>query len=655
MTISPPVMESPTRRSPQIPMSPAFAPPPTHVSRHRERSASGLAGQRSFLSSLSGLRGKQPANVESPVSVASSATHLTNARPPAARRAASAGQIGHANTPSPTPGLSDRSTPDNSWQPGMPLPGPPPGPPPPGTRSQSLNRYGQSSSSASSLTSEHGFDGQHARRAAAASALGPVPPTPADWVDIEADPQHQEQPQQKTLASTQSNCEPNPEWRPLRVDTGAQHEQPLSRRPATRRDTSAQGIRERRSDSRRAKSRNNDILSPVSDDFRPSDLIFKPNDAGKRHRDHMRTVSSYPEPSESSRDSPSQVKKQPRPCAPVSASVMTPPYTPAIGKEDGNRSRKQSLNAPKSASSDRHISHLLHTPNEDNDVPAPPSPARPAEAGSTKAPTQLDTFALQAIERHRVFVEKEAAVTSDEERLELFANFMVHESRLRRDRYATAYGSMAGDIVDLTRDMWRSSTRASKRAGTPSTSMSSFDQIVPSGASDGQPTSARGGLPSSASSFGDFTPATDVGSVGEPNDLDRSDSRHWAEAFKPSLSPIPSMAVSTVPDENSSRGRTQSRWWEQSNSGSGSGSGSIGRPDRIEKTHRETKYMGVTMARLQDDAAPSPALSRHTATPGASAQTFDAATNEYPPEKTCLLYTSPSPRDRTRSRMPSSA
>ena len=25
------------------------------------------------------------------------------------------------------------------------------------------------------------------------------------------------------------------------------------------------------------------------------------------------------------------------------------------------------------------------------------------------------------------------------------------------------------------------------------------------------------------------------------------------------------------------------------------------------------------------------------------------------PEKTCLLYTSPSPRDRTRSRMPSSA
>ena len=33
----------------------------------------------------------------------------------------------------------------------------------------------------------------------------------------------------------------------------------------------------------------------------------------------------------------------------------------------------------------------------------------------------------------------------------------------------------------------------------------------------------------------------------------------------------------------------------------------------------------------------------------------ETAYNEYEPTKACLLYTSPSPRDRTRSRMPSSA
>ena len=41
----------------------------------------------------------------------------------------------------------------------------------------------------------------------------------------------------------------------------------------------------------------------------------------------------------------------------------------------------------------------------------------------------------------------------------------------------------------------------------------------------------------------------------------------------------------------------------------------------------------------------------------ASAQTSNVqnAPTEPPVNKTCLLYTSPSPRDRTRSRMPSSA
>jgi hypothetical protein len=257
-------------------------------------------------------------------------------------------------------------------------------------------------------------------------------------------------------------------------------------------------------------------------------------------------------------------------------------------------------------------------------MPTPLSPSRPPSRDKT---SKLDPFYQQAIDRHRSLIEREAAAASDQERLEIFASFLVHESRLRRDRYQLAYNNMAGDVMDMTRDMWRSYVRDSKRTITPSTSMSSMDPTVPSWASDGGLPSAHGAMPSSASSMGEFTPATDTASIGDSADLlDRADSRQWGEQFKPSLSPIPSMAVSTVPDENSSRGRTASRWWEQSDQGS------VGRPDRIEKSHRETKYMGVTPATLRDDPHPSPDVVRST--PPAGMTDFAFGSDEYPVEKT---------------------
>ncbi len=298
------------------------------------------------------------------------------------------------------------------------------------------------------------------------------------------------------------------------------------------------------------------------------------------------------------------------------ASMLTPPYTPAVKQSD-------SVNA---APPPRPVSHLLHGPNEEAVAAAPFDPSRSGSSLSALASSRLDSFALQALERHTAFIEKEAAATSDEERLELFANFMVHESRLRRDCYAAAYNTMASDIVESTRDMWRSYSSTGKRAVTPSTTRSSYEPTVPSWASDDQPTSAQG-FPKSASSFGENTPAMEVASVGEAGEaFDRAESRQWPETFKPTLSPIPSMAQSTVPDEESSRGRAPSRWWESSHS-----SGSIGRPDRMEKSHREIKYMGIRAAELQDASEPSPALSRQSATPGASAQTFSGS--RYPPEK----------------------
>ncbi|PPJ51169.1 hypothetical protein CBER1_08539 [Cercospora berteroae] len=602
-----PMTDRALSNSPQVAAQASFPPPPSQQSsRHRERSASGL-GQRALMS-LPGFRGKQPAVDPHPVqqNAPVHAPAIVDVRPPAARRAASTGHVymgGSAIASSST--SVGRASPDNHWQPGMALPGPPAGAPPPGMRSQSLNRSIGGSGS-SSPAPERASEAPRQRRAMAAPSLGPVPPTPADWVE------HDERSTEPEPPMPQQHMPVAAEAQPLRIDTGRQRENSLSRRPAQR-DTSTQGIRERRSQSRAA-------LGAGDENSRPANLIFATDEGSiSRRRGHMRTASGHG-------DSPSaqgQSTRTPHSASKFASTVLTPPYTPAVGKQPAASSKH--IRPLGSAASDRPISHLLHTPNEEG-MPAPLSPARPPSAGSTKAPMKLDAFGLQAIDRHRAFVEKEAAATSDEERLEIFASFIVHESRVRRDRYSAAYNAMAGDILDLTRDMWRSyNSKGGRRVVTPSTSMSSIDPSLPAWASDSVPNSAHG-MPSSASSMGDFTPATDVGSVGDFGEgFERTEGRQWADSFKPSLSPIPSMAVSTAPDENDSRGRTASRWWE----GTQSGAGSIGRPDRMEKTRRETKYMGVDPATLQASGEATPEASIAES----SRPAYGYGPNEYPPEK----------------------
>nr|OQO23694.1 hypothetical protein B0A51_11838 [Rachicladosporium sp. CCFEE 5018] len=622
-------MASTLRQSPQPPMSPAFPPPPGQLSRYRERSAS---GQRLFntIQSLTS-RGKQPVSNEVPAGHAMSyPVPGEDNRPPAARRAASTGHMYPSNTAPlpmrPTAGPSTgRSSPEAQWQPGMPLPGPPPGLPPTGARAQSLNRYPTATSSRSSASSSASVNEQQPvqRRAAQPSSLGPVPPTPADWVEDQ-----DEEPPGSADFARRVNETVMP---PLRIDTGAHREASLTRRPAQR-DASAQGIRERRSKSRASREPGSNVMSPVSDDSRPSDLLLSTVEGSiSQRREHLRKISGYASVSAYANAIPQRSPKnegqapERASSAQVPGHVLTPPYTPAIGGQSASHSSKRLM--PGSASSDRPISHLLHAPIDDpSNMPAPLSPARPSSSASIQPVSKLEAFHLQALERHRAFIEKEANATSDEERLELFATYLVHESRLRRDRYSTAYNAMAGDIVDMTRDMWRSYTGIGKRAVTPSTSMSSLDHTIPSWASDGRPGSAaNANMPSSASSMGEFTPGTDASSMGDAGDLIERAERQWGEQFKPSLSPIPSMAVSTVPDEDDSRGRAPSRWWEKSDSGS------VGKPDRIVKTLRETKYMGVTAATLQDDPRDSPDPLRSTPTPGTSS--FALANNEYPPEK----------------------
>ncbi|KAK5113775.1 hypothetical protein LTR62_003159 [Meristemomyces frigidus] len=624
VTTSPLTIDS-VHSSPQGYMSHAFPPPPGQSSRVRERSTSGLAGPRALLA---GLRGKQTASADLQPQHAVYSPPFENLHPqaPAARRALSTGHLqssGQATYLATSSTPVELESPESRWQPGMPLPGPPPGPPPPGARSQSLNRYPTGSSTQSSSSR----DGSSRKIKTIMSTLGPVPPTPAGWTNA----QDNDPASSQALSSLDRNMEAEAYYQPLRIETGASRETSITRRPATR-GSSAQGIHERRSASKKAKDRVGDSTSPPSDDLRPSEQAFRPVDGTiSQRREHTRTVSSFPE---NSGRTPSLVEESPSSKMPDAlphhalSSVLTPPYTPAVDNGAFSRNQFQSTRA---SSKTRATSQLMHTPNEANTVPAALRDTHPPSASSTRSTARLDAFAIQALERHRMFVEKETMAATDEERLELFAVFMVHESRLRRDRYHNAYTAMAGDIVDLTRDMWRSYARDSKRAATPSTSMSSFDPTAPSSGSDGRPSSAQG-VPSSASSFGDFTPATDAASIGEVADaFDRSESRQWPETFKPTLSPIPSMAQSTVPDEESSRGRAPSRWWEQSNSGSRSGS--IGKPSRLERSRRETKYMGVSANELQGIHEPSPALSQQSASQGARASIPDCR-DEYPPEKT---------------------
>ena len=65
---------------------------------------------------------------------------------------------------------------------------------------------------------------------------------------------------------------------------------------------------------------------------------------------------------------------------------------------------------------------------------------------------------------------------------------------------------------------------------------------------------------------------------------------------------------------------------------------------QVIKVVRELTSLGLKEAKDLVDAAPKPVLEKATKEAAEAAKA-----------KLCLLYTSPSPRDRTRSRMPSSA
>lgn len=227
-----------------------------------------------------------------------------------------------------------------------------------------------------------------------------------------------------------------------------------------------------------------------------------------------------------------------------------------------------------------------------------------------------ELFCQRTVERFQNFARKEAAAASDADRVKLFADFIVSESRIRRERYNAAIGAMGSEIFDLTRDLFRpikprrESGASEASDGTPLVSgnrshRGSFGSNI-----GREPAQQSSSAPSSAG-----LPVSPAG--GPPNNV------NWNSNYMPSLSPILSMSVSEGPDESSSRGRPASRWWEESDS--------VGESSQhLERSKRESKYMGVpkeAREALQWYDAPNSgedSMGRHY------------GPDEYPPEKVGL-------------------
>lgn len=525
-------------------------------------------------------------------------------RPPTSRRAISTGAICLPSASGGDSSLGGKVSPEPSqWNPGMPLPPPPPGPPP-ASRSHSLNRVSHqglnNTPSATDLTPNDGRP-RPSRRVSHVSTLGAVPPTPAGWFEDDPIPNIQAS---TTIRNSPCNM--------VRDDENVQSRSTtLARRPA-RREPSADSILERRSKSKARR----DVIDPtpvaqsepqtvpqMSTFPKPANLVLSTANGLLQRRLAERTDRAEDGVVEViNRMSPETARRhgQRR-----TSSALTPPYTP------GPDPHRQSLKRPAA--------------NNPATVP-----------GNTSA----DSFVQASLERFHMFIQQEASSPSDRDRLKLFTSFMVQESRVRRDRYSSAFNSMAGDILDLTRDMWRPCSSADAvPENTPVRAGITGESPRPMTTLETSRESADTAGTSSCSSAVDFTPATDTDSLYDSSERadDKPPSTPWGERYHPSLSPIksiPSMAVSTVPDEEDSRGRSASRWWEGSAEGSG---GKGGR--KIEMTKQETKYMSLHPSELLLGPEPSPSYS--TPTPNTVTTAFRYGADEYPPEKTDWREESP--------------
>lgn len=536
----------------------------------------------------------------------------------------------------------------------MPLPPPPPGPPPQ-SRSQSMTR-----------TNDHMVSPPTRRPPHLLSNLGPVPPTPAGWVDGHEDISIRGRSPNKGLhidtASASSSTVPGD------LSNSGSSSSGLARAHAVRGEPKS--IRERRTESktRRGAAPEEPSNNPWAEAITPSDIVVPPTTALGRRPTITRStprsarsnqvetpqsgdLSQHPTPVQARTDSGSR-GSTPRPLhSSNKLEAPTPPFTPAqlkaaLGDSSPAIPPKALPTPPPQSrkslgSSGRPSPSQLYIPNKE--PAAAPPPLVSSRPGSRQSSTtrisqvsSAEQFARTAIERHQAFAQKEAAAKTDSERVRIFAEFIVTESRLRRDKYAGAIDAMGSEILELTRDLFRPYNQSRRESSvsrssgwTPDSSVGPKSPGVP-----GQ-RSHRGSLTAALHEQPQFPKIERSSSSGPASPaLARPESTWWS-GYMPSLSPIPSMSVSEALDGSDSRGRPSSRWWEVSQDGRSEGAGS----QRLERSKRESKYMGMPRElreALQYDNG-NPQMNGNMTSPAAGpSQNNGYGPDEYPPEKVGL-------------------
>lgn len=249
------------------------------------------------------------------------------------------------------------------------------------------------------------------------------------------------------------------------------------------------------------------------------------------------------------------------------------------------------------------LDHVVPTPLSSRSVNIP------RDSAISQNPEQ---FSRDTIERFQAFAQRESAASEDAEKVRLFAEFIVSESRIRRERYSAAIGAMGSEIFDLTRDLFRPMT--TRRESTTSQGSEWTPQSSePNRSHRGSVSSVHRGESSKLGESSSAPPsanAVPVSPSGPPPVITNYNSN-----YRPSLSPILSMSISSKHDDDS-RGRPASRWWESISSS--------GESTKWERSKRESKYMSVgkeAREALQWVDSPVEGSSQRE------------SSNEYPPEK----------------------
>ena len=601
--------------------------------------------------------------------------------PPAARRAVSAGAVGSnylVRTVYDSPVQTERV---------FALPPPPPGPPPATARSQSMNRVSETASNSSSFVPPMRTR-QPPGRGTGLDPVPPTPANWVDddigTTTISSQNAQASWPTQRTWSQGESHLSGENATQSVPVDgqanteaasTGSSSTHPrrdsagLFRSPAVR--NRSKGIRERRSESIQGRCQDSgdsvahvavnealsrplqDIvvsgkneslagrrlsarLTPKSGQFRGLDEALKSTDSepysGKLISPHstprsatFRSDSLQDAAAHQSSSSPGRGAFVRSMHGPSSSTLSSKPLPTLPRQSSSHGISSSSLTTPHTEDS-RPLSHILHLPNDDN-VNIRVMPLSPESTQSLMDLEEFDdrkSFAQRAAERHKTFLKKESQALNDAERLHLFVEHMIAESRIRRERYAQVFEAEKLEPIDLLDGMFEEPEHQDVEAHLAELSkQASIDGSRPSSAtsfadSQSHRTSRRASTTTSTEPPVILTIDTSV------NDLRRKD-------YVPVLSPIASSAV-TGRDETESRGRAPSRWWESQSNPSTNGDGF----KVLERSKRESKYMSAV---LENEVSPAGATAHENTATSSQFPTYDCDeynNSEYPPEKTRL-------------------